>query len=111
MNGQATQSYCAAQVLKTGIRRPQVTQVYRKKYVIHVERVHREKTNGATVPIGVHPSSVIVTKIKLDKDRQALLDRKARTATKDDSAAQAVRIHCRNVRSMAKMLTFCACSQ
>jgi large subunit ribosomal protein L26e len=54
--------------------------------------VHREKTNGATVPIGVHPSSVIVTKIKIDKDRQALLDRKARTsAKKDETMAEAVR--------------------
>ena len=57
----------------------QVTQVYRKKYVIHVERVHREKTNGATVPIGIHTSSVVITKLKLDKDRKNLLERKDRS--------------------------------
>jgi ribosomal protein L24 len=45
-----------------------VTQVYRKKWVIHVDRVQRDKLNGATVPIGV-PSNVVITTIKLDKDR------------------------------------------
>jgi len=72
---------------------PQVTQVYRKKYVIHIERVHREKTNGATVPIGIHPSNVIVTKIKTDKDRTAMLERKAaalKAGKKDSDAMQEV---------------------
>merc|ERR1711865_944277 len=54
-----------------------VIQVYRKKYVIHIERVTREKANGATVQIGIHPSNVEITKLKLDKDRIALLERKS----------------------------------
>lgn len=33
-------------------------QVYRKKWVIHVERIQREKTNGMAVPVGIHPSKV-----------------------------------------------------
>jgi large subunit ribosomal protein L26e len=53
-----------------------VVQVYRKKWVIHVERVTREKTNGATVPVGIDPSNVVITKLKLDKDRKELLERK-----------------------------------
>lgn len=57
-------------------REGKVVQVYRKKWVIHIERVHREKVNGATVPIGIHPSNVVITKVKLDKDRKALLSRK-----------------------------------
>ncbi|KAJ6520654.1 60S ribosomal protein L26 [Mycena capillaripes] len=67
-------------------REGKVTQVYRKKWVIHVERVQRDKSNGATAPIGVHPSNVVITTIKLDKDRRAILDRKDRkkTATSDD---------------------------
>lgn len=52
-----------------------VTSVYRLKYVIHVERVSREKTNGQSVPLGVHPSNVVITKLKLDKDREAILER------------------------------------
>jgi large subunit ribosomal protein L26e len=43
--------------------------------VIHVERVNREKTNGQSVPIGIHPSKVVITKLKLDKDREAILER------------------------------------
>jgi ribosomal protein L24 len=72
------------------------TPCYRKKWLIHIERIQREKaqasanflrkehssTNdafylGATVPIGIHPSKVVITKIKLDKDSLALLHRKS----------------------------------
>ncbi|KAL1931022.1 hypothetical protein VTP01DRAFT_10159 [Rhizomucor pusillus] len=60
-------------------REGKVVQVYRKKWVIHIERVNREKVNGATVPIGIHPSNVVVTKLKIDKSRQAILDRKDRS--------------------------------
>jgi len=59
-------------------REGKVTQVYRKKWVIHVDRVQRDKSNGATAPIGVNPSKVVITTIKLDKDRRAILDRKDR---------------------------------
>mmetsp|Transcript_50851 Transcript_50851/g.142322 ORF Transcript_50851/g.142322 Transcript_50851/m.142322 type:complete len:138 (-) Transcript_50851:128-541(-) len=63
-------------------REGKVTQVYRKKWRIHVERVTRDKANGQTVPVGIHPSKVVITKIKLDKDRKALLDRKNRNVKK-----------------------------
>merc|ERR1712138_37699 len=53
-----------------------VIQVYRKKFVIHIERYTREKSNGSSVNVGIHPSNVIITKLKLDKDRRAILDRK-----------------------------------
>ncbi|WVQ71878.1 ribosomal protein L24 [Cryptococcus sp. DSM 104548] len=57
-------------------REGKVTQVYRKKWVIHVDRVHIEKSNAATVPVGIHPSNVVITSLKLDKDRRAILERK-----------------------------------
>merc|ERR1711907_532371 len=57
-------------------REGKVIQVYRKKYVIHIERVTREKSSGSTVNVGIHPSNVMITKLKLDKDRRAILDRK-----------------------------------
>ncbi|KAG4948407.1 hypothetical protein JHK82_041591 [Glycine max] len=59
-------------------REGKVTQVYRRKWVIHIERITREKVNGSTVNVGIHPSKVVVTKLKLDKDRKAILDRKAK---------------------------------
>mmetsp|Transcript_38118 Transcript_38118/g.75595 ORF Transcript_38118/g.75595 Transcript_38118/m.75595 type:complete len:138 (-) Transcript_38118:66-479(-) len=63
-------------------REGKVTQVYRKKWRIHIERVTRDKANGQTVPIGIHPSKVCITKLRLDKDRKSLLDKKGRKANK-----------------------------
>jgi len=63
-------------------REGKVIQVYRKKFRIHVERVTRDKANGQTVQIPIHPSKVVITKLKLDKDRKALLDRKNRSVKK-----------------------------
>merc|ERR1712217_455549 len=50
-------------------REGKVTQVYRRKWVIHIERITRERVNGATV-------NVVITKLKIDKNRKELLDRK-----------------------------------
>ena len=52
-----------------------VSSVYRLKYVVHIKGVAREKTNGQSVPIGIHPSKVMITKLKLDKDREDILAR------------------------------------
>lgn len=46
-----------------------VIQVYRKKWVIHIENIKRDKSNGQTVPIGINPSCVVISKLKIDKDR------------------------------------------
>merc|ERR1712183_435317 len=54
-----------------------VVQVYRKKYVVHIERIQREKANGATVHVGIHPSKVVIMKLKLDKDRKRILEHRA----------------------------------
>ncbi|KAL8745064.1 MAG: hypothetical protein Q9190_002757 [Brigantiaea leucoxantha] len=59
-------------------REGKVTSVYRLKYVIHIERISREKSNGQSVPLGIHPSKVVVTKLKLDKDRESILERKGK---------------------------------
>ncbi|KAI9879632.1 MAG: 60S ribosomal protein L26B [Pleopsidium flavum] len=56
-------------------REGKIVSVYRLKYVVHIERVSREKSNGQSVPIGIHPSKCIITKLKLDKDRENILDR------------------------------------
>merc|ERR1711934_1155463 len=64
-------------------REGKVTTVYRKKYVIHIERVTREKSNGSTVNVGIHPSNVMITKLKLDKDRRAILERRDTTKAQE----------------------------
>ncbi|KAH8175457.1 ribosomal proteins l26 eukaryotic, l24P archaeal domain-containing protein [Sarocladium implicatum] len=56
-------------------REGKVTSVYRLKYVIHVERVTRDKASGQSVPLGIHPSNVVISKLKLDKDREDILAR------------------------------------
>jgi len=68
-------------------REGKVTSVYRLKYVIHVDRVTRDKATGQSVPVGIHPSSVVITKLKIDKDREAILEnikRGRETRTKDE---------------------------
>ncbi|KAJ3096909.1 60S ribosomal protein L26, partial [Physocladia obscura] len=57
-----------------------VIAVYRKKWVIHIEKLTREKSNAQSVQLGVDPSKVKITTIKLDKDRVDLLARKAQSA-------------------------------
>ncbi|ORX33833.1 translation protein SH3-like domain-containing protein [Kockovaella imperatae] len=66
-------------------REGKVIQVYRKKWVIHVERVTVEKSNAATVPVGIHPSNVVITTLKLDNDRKAILERKGNKTTEKKS--------------------------
>ena len=73
-------------------REGKVTTVYRKKFVLHVDRVNRDKKNGQVAPIPIHPSNVIITKLNLErevaKDRKALIARKAagRAGDKDKMA-------------------------
>ena len=57
-----------------------VAQVYRRKYGICSERVQREKANGTAVCVGIHPSKVVITRLKLDKDRKKILERKAKSS-------------------------------
>merc|ERR1711978_108792 len=54
-----------------------VVQVYRKKFAIHIERIQRDKANGASTNVGIHPSKVVIQKLKMDKDRKRILERKA----------------------------------
>merc|ERR1711991_631404 len=56
-----------------------VTACYRLKWVIHCDKVQRERANGTTVPVGIHPSNVEVTKLKLTANRKKILERKNRS--------------------------------
>ena len=46
------------------------------------------KHAGATFPVGIHPSKVVITKLKLDKDRRDLLKRKKAGSTKDEDKGE-----------------------
>merc|ERR1719199_59483 len=45
----------------------------RRKFVIHIERITRDKVNGATIPVGINPSKVVITKLKMDADRKFVI--------------------------------------
>eukprot|EP01065_Artemidia_motanka_P001295 TRINITY_DN105_c0_g2_i1.p2 TRINITY_DN105_c0_g2~~TRINITY_DN105_c0_g2_i1.p2 ORF type:complete len:150 (+),score=66.76 TRINITY_DN105_c0_g2_i1:55-450(+) len=53
-----------------------VVKVYRRRWAIHVDKVTREKMNGATVQVPIHPSNVELVKLKMDNYRKAQLERK-----------------------------------
>merc|ERR1711897_6895 len=55
-----------------------VVQCYRKKFVVYIERIQREKASGASVYVGIHPSKVCIVKLKMDKDRKLIVDRRAK---------------------------------
>jgi len=55
-----------------------VTEVNRKKLGVAIEGITRENSKGMTVPIYIHPSNLIITKLNLkDKWREKILKRKA----------------------------------
>ncbi|XP_040195239.1 60S ribosomal protein L26-like [Rana temporaria] len=56
-----------------------VVQVYRKEYIIYTERVQRGKANGTAVYVHIHPNKVVVTRLKLDKNRKKILERQAKS--------------------------------
>ncbi|KRX10691.1 Translation protein SH3-like domain [Pseudocohnilembus persalinus] len=54
-----------------------ITSVYRKKNCVYVEKVSKTKANGAPYQIPLHPSALVITKLKLDRCRSELIKRKA----------------------------------
>jgi large subunit ribosomal protein L24 len=55
-----------------------ITQIDRKHYRIFIEGANREKVDGTSIPVPIHPSKVMITRLNLDdKRRKELLKRKA----------------------------------
>merc|ERR1712166_1481765 len=65
-------------------REGKVMSVYRRRWCIYVDKMTREKINGQQVQLPIHPSNCVVTALKLDKDRKALLERKKAGASSKD---------------------------
>jgi len=54
-----------------------VIRIDRKNYRIFVEGVTREKVDGTTIPVPIHPSKVMIARLNLDdKWRKAAMERK-----------------------------------
>ena len=54
-----------------------VVQVYRRRNVIHVDKIQREKQNGQTVFCPIRPSYCVIEKLLNNKDRKKTIDRRA----------------------------------
>ncbi len=55
-----------------------VSQIDRKKYRIFIEGANREKVDGTSILVPIHPSKVMITRLNLDdKWRKKILKRKA----------------------------------
>lgn len=54
-----------------------VTRVDAKKFFLYIEGVTREKTDGTSVPVPIHPSKVMIKNLNLeDKRRKEILERR-----------------------------------
>ena len=58
---------------KTG----KVVQVYRKRNVIYVDKVQRDKQNGQTVFLPIKPSYCLIEKLLINKDRTKTIEKRA----------------------------------
>jgi large subunit ribosomal protein L24 len=55
-----------------------INQIDRKNYRIFIEGATREKVDGTQIPVPIHPSKVMITRLNLDdKWRKKILERKA----------------------------------
>lgn len=65
-----------------------ISRVDLKKYRIYVEGLTREKADGSTISVSIHPSKVMVTRLNLDdKWRREILETKKK-ATKKRAEAE-----------------------
>ena len=65
-----------------------VTGVDRREYRVFVEGATREKVDGTTVPLSIHPSKVMITQLNLDdKWRRETLKRKG-TSKKTEKVSE-----------------------
>merc|ERR1712225_229963 len=66
-------------------REGRVVTVYRKRFHILVERLNRLKSDNQTeAPVPVHPSNVMITKIRETGSRRAILDRRGKDSADMD---------------------------
>ena len=60
-----------------------VVQVYRKRNIIYVDKVNREKQNGQTVFLPIRPSYCVIEKLLINKDRTKTIEKNASIKAKN----------------------------
>ena len=67
-----------------------VSRIDLKRYRVYLEGLTREKVDGTTVFVGLHPSKIMIRTLNLDdKVRKAILERKKPIAKKGEKAKKA----------------------
>ena len=54
-----------------------VSQVYRKRWCVYIEGLSKSKFNGTPIRVPIVASNCVLNKLKLTKDRENLIARKA----------------------------------
>ena len=81
-----------------------VTQIDRKNYRILVEGATREKVDGTTTFIPIHPSKVMITRLNLDdKWRKKILERKGVTEKAEIAEEEPPKKKAKKKRKTSKM--------
>jgi len=66
-----------------------ITRIDRREYRVYVEGLTREKADGTTIFVPIHPSKVMITRLNLDdKWRKKILERKKETREKIEEVAE-----------------------
>lgn len=66
-----------------------IVEIDREKYRIYVEGLTREKVDGTTIFVPIHPSKVMITRLNLDdKWRKKILERKKKAEKKVEEAKE-----------------------
>ncbi|MBS7654390.1 MAG: 50S ribosomal protein L24 [Candidatus Bathyarchaeia archaeon] len=75
-----------------------VLRVDRKKYRIFIEGITRQKSDGTTVLVPIHPSKVKIIRLNLDdKNRKRILERKGFTEETKGEEAEAAGTSPKNI--------------
>lgn len=81
-----------------------VTQINRKNYRIFIEGATREKVDGTTTLIPIHPSKVMITRLNLDdKWRKKILERKGVTEKAEIAEEEPPKKKAKKKRKTSKM--------
>jgi len=81
-----------------------VTQINRKNYRILIEGATREKVDGTTTLIPIHPSKVMITRLNLDdKWRKKILERKSVTEKAEIAEEEPPKKKAKKKRKTSKM--------
>ncbi|KAG8891970.1 60S ribosomal protein L26, partial [Tulasnella sp. 403] len=65
-----------------------IVNVFRKRWIVHVDRVTKDRVNGATFHVGIHPSNLVITNIYMDKDRKATLEHRRPLRKREGAQAE-----------------------